>query len=242
MKKVFALFLILYTTLFSNEATDIIKKLDQNLRGENIYIKLTMTITSLGHQRTMKMENWAQGNKKSFVKTLYPPKDKGITFLSLNNQMWQYVPKIERIIKIPASMMLQKWMGSDLTNDDLVKQSSLVDDYDAKILKKDKNITTIELIPKEDAAVVWNKIVSQIDISTYTSKKDVFFDEDNKKVRVFTYKKVKKVGDYYISTYWKIQPYDKKNSYTEIFIDEVKYDIDISDQYFKKSALKRFSR
>jgi len=212
------------------------------MRGENVYMQMNMSITASGHTRTMKMQVWAEGNKKSFVKSIYPPKDRGITFLSLDNQMWQYVPRIERVIKIPPSMMLQNWMGSDITNDDMVKQSSVVDDYDAKILETSGDIVTIELIPKEDAAVVWGKIISQINTKTYTNIKDVFYDEDGQEVRIFTYENVKKFGNYYTPTYWKIQPSDKKGSFTEIIIQDVKYDSDISQQYFKKSALKRFSR
>jgi len=230
------------TLLGANEAHDIMKKVDDNMRGQNVYMKMNMSITSRGHKRTMKMETWAQGSKKSFVKTLYPPKDKGITFLSLENQMWQYVPKIERVIKIPPSMMLQNWMGSDITNDDMVKQSSIVDDYDAKIIKKEGDFVSIELIPTEDAAVVWGKIVSRIDTKTYTNTKDIFYDEDGVKIRIFTYENVKKFGKYYTPTYWKIMPVDKKGNFTEITIEDVRYDSDISDKYFKKSALKRFSR
>ena len=196
----------------------------------------------MGHERVMKILSYSKGSKKSFVKITYPPRDKGITFLSLDGQMWQYVPKIERVIKIPPSMMLQKWMGSDITNDDMVKQSSLVEDYDAKIIKKEGSIVTIELIPKENAPVVWGKIITHIDTSTYTSNRDVFYDEDGKEVRFFIYDKVKKIGKYYIPTYWRIESFDKKESFTEIVLEDVEYDGDILDEYFSKSALKRFSR
>ena len=232
---------VLVQLLFSDESFEIIKKLDENMRGENISIKLTMRVVSLSHERTMKMQTYSQGTKKSFTKILYPPKDRGITFLSLNNQMWQYVPKIERIIKIPPSMMLQNWMGSDITNDDMVKQSSIVEDYNSRIIQKNENLVTIELIPKEDAAVVWGKIVITIDTLTYTSVKDVFYDEDGEEVRYFIYEKVKKFGKYYIPTYWRVQSSIKQNNFTEIILDDVKYDTEISQQYFKKSALKRFS-
>ncbi len=242
MKKVLLSLLLVISTLLGDEAHDIMKKLDNNMRGKNIYMKMSMSITSMGHKRTMKMETWAQGTKKSFVKIIYPPKDRGITFLSLDNQMWQYVPKIERIIKIPPSMMLQNWMGSNITNDDMVKQSSIVEDYDAKILNKEGSVVTIELIPKEDAAVVWGKIITNIDTETYTSNKDIFYDEDGEEVRIFTYDKVKKFGEYFLPTYWRVAPVDRKDNYTEIILEDVKYDTKISDQYFRKSALKRFSR
>jgi outer membrane lipoprotein-sorting protein len=156
--------------------------------------------------------------------------------------MWQYVPKIEKIIKIPPSMMLQNWMGSNITNDDMVKQSSIVDDYNPKIIKRDGKIVTIELRPKDDAAVVWGKIITNIDTLTYTSNKDTFYDEDEKEVRVFLYDKVEKFGKYYLPTYWIIKPSDKKDNFTEIIFEDVKYDTDISEEYFTKSALKRFSR
>lgn len=246
MKKLLKITFLIFTafTLLNadNTAQEILKKLDENMRGKNVYMQMNMSITSLGHKRTMKMQTWTEGNNKSFVKTIYPPKDKGITFLSLDNQMWQYVPKIERIIKIPPSMMLQNWMGSDITNDDMVKQSSIVDDYNAKILATDGDIVTLELIPKEDAAVVWGKIISKINTSNYTGMKDVFYDEDGIEVRTFTYEKVKKYGKYYTPTYWKITPANKTGNFTEIIIEDVKYDSAISQQYFKKSALKRFSR
>ena len=240
--KIALILIFILTSLMANEADEIIKKLDENMRGKNIYMSISMRVVSLKHERVMKMQSWSEGTKKSFTKITYPPKDRGITFLSLDNQMWQYVPKIERIIKIPSSMMLQNWMGSDITNDDLVKQSSLIEDYDAKVLKKAGDIVTIELKPKESAAVVWSKIILEIDTTTYTSKRDSFFDEDNKEVRYFTYEKVKKFGKYYIPTYWKIQPTDKKDNYTEMILHEVEYDTKISKNYFNKSALKRFSR
>ena len=242
MIKFLSLFFIFAPLLFSNEAQEIIKKLDENMRGQNISIKLSMKVVSLGHERTMKIQSYSQGTKKSFTKILYPPKDRGITFLSLDNQMWQYVPKIKRIIKIPPSMMLQNWMGSDITNDDMVKQSSIVEDYEPFIIEKNENIVTIELIPKESAAVVWGRIVVNIDTLTYTSQKDIFYDEDNKEVRYFIYEEVQKFGKYYIPTYWRVQSKDKPNNYTEIVLEEVEYDTDISEQYFQKSALKRFSR
>ncbi len=242
MKRVIALMVVITTLLCADEAQEIIKKLDDNIRGKNIYIKFSMNIVSLGHKRTMQMQNWSQGAKKSFVKVIYPPRESGITFLSLDNQMWQYVPKIERIIKIPPSMMLQKWMGSDITNDDMVKQSSMVEDYNPRIIKRSGSVVTIELLPKEDAAVVWGKIITNIDTDTYTSKKDIFYDEDGKEVRYFIYDKVKQFGKYYLPTYWRVQSSDKEDRYTEIILEEVEYDSDISESYFKKSALKRYSR
>lgn len=242
MKRVVLTLFIFTMHLAASEADNIIKRLDENFRGRDIYMQVSMKIVSMGHERVMKMHSYSRGSKKSFVKITYPPKDEGITFLSLDKEMWQYVPKIERIIKIPPSMMLQKWMGSDITNDDMVKQSSLVEDYMPKIIKREASVVTIELTPKENAPVVWGKIVTNIDTSTYTSNRDIFYDEEGKEVRFFIYENVKKIGTYYLPTYWRIESADKKDSYTEIILEDVKYDSNISDEYFTKSALKRFSR
>lgn len=242
MKRVVLAIFIFSMHLIANEAQDIINRLDENFRGKDIYMQVSMKIVSMGHERVMKMQSYSRGSEKSFVKITYPPKDEGITFLSLDKEMWQYVPKIERIIKIPPSMMLQKWMGSDITNDDMVKQSSIVEDYTPKIIKREGSVVTIELIPKENAPVVWGKIVTNIDTSTYTSNRDIFYDEEGKEVRFFIYENVKKIGAYYLPAYWRVESADKKESFTEIVLEDVKYDSNISDDYFTKSALKRFSR
>lgn len=242
MYRFILLFFTSLTLLYCNEAEEIIKKLDENFRGQSIYMKMTMEVKSLGHERTIGIESWSKGNKKSFVKITYPPKERGITFLSLDNQMWQYVPKIERTIKIPPSMMLQNWMGSDITNDDMVKQNSIVEDYNARILAKQDANVTIELTPKDDAAVVWGKIITHINTDTYTSSQDIFYDDEGKSVRTFYYYDIKAYGKYYIPTYWELRPTDKPDNYTKITLEDVKYDSEISEEYFKKSALKRFSR
>ena len=243
MYKIIVSFLFLFATLtIADEARDIVARLDDNMRGQSVSMKLEMRITSAGHTRTMQMQSWSKGQKKSFVKILYPPKDRGITFLSLNHQMWQYIPKIERTIKIPPSMMLQNWMGSDITNDDMVKQSSLLEDYTPKILARKGKIVTLELIPKASASVVWGKIISQIDTQTYTSLQDIFYDDEGAEVRTFKYSQVKKFGRYYLPTKWKIIPHNKRGNSTQIALKEVHYDEDISEIYFGKQALKKFSR
>ena len=242
MKKILITLTLFFSFLFAQNAIDIIKKVDKNMRGKSVYMKMKITIKSKRYTRNMVVENWSKGKKKSFVKILSPKKDRGITFLSRDGKMWQYIPRIERTIKIPPSMMLQNWMGSDISNDDLVKQSSMVDDYVGKVVAKKENLVTIELMPKEDATVVWGKIVTQIDTTHYTKVKDEFFDEDGKKVRVFKYAKVKQFGSYYIPTVWTIKPLLKKYNATTLVIENVVYDGKISKAYFKKSALKRFSR
>lgn len=142
----------------SLDVDQVIKQVEDNLNGKTAVIAMTMVVKTKRAERTMKMKSWSEGNKKSFIKILYPGKDKGITFLKLDNAMWQYVPRIEKTIKIPASMMLQSWMGSDFSNDDLVRESSISEDYIKKLLEETEAEYRVELLPKPDAPVVWGRL------------------------------------------------------------------------------------
>lgn len=244
IKKLIVIVSFCTSFLIADEAQSIIKKLEDNLRGNDVYAKMEIIVKTKRHTRNMMIESWGKGKKKNFTKILAPSRDRGITFLNLDKQMWQYVPKIERIIKIPASMMLQSWMGTDITNDDMVKQSSLVDDYRVSILKKAGPIVTLRLIPKRDAAVVWGKIISKVDTRTYTQVEDIFYDDDGIAVREIEYRGVKKYGTHYVTTTMSIIPFDpsKKGNRTTIKIRDIRFDQGISESYFGKSALRRYSR
>jgi outer membrane lipoprotein-sorting protein len=243
MKYLLSLFLL---TLFlhADEAQAIIKKLEKNLRGDYMYSTMSMIVTSSRGQRTVKIESWSKGNDKSFIKILYPKKDKGITFLKIDNQMWQYIPKIERTIKIPPSMMLQSWMGSDFTNDDMVKESSLEEDYNAAILSKNGDSATLELTPKPNAAVVWGKIVIDVDLKNAVPLKEIFYDDMMQKVRVMTFSKIQQHGSHRIPMVMELRPLDasKKKNRTKVIFDKVNFDAKIDPSYFTKQALKRYSR
>ncbi len=237
---------LLFITLFlhASEAQAIIKKLEKNLRGDYMYSTMSMIVTSKRGKRTVKIESWSEGNDKSFIKILYPKKDKGITFLKIDNQMWQYIPKIERTIKIPPSMMLQSWMGSDFTNDDMVKESSLEEDYSASILSKKGDSATLELIPKPNAAVVWGKIVIDVDLSNAVPIKEIFYDDMMQKVRVMTFSRIEQHGSHKIPMVMELQPLDpdKKKNHTKVILEKVNFDTKIDPSYFTKQALKRYSR
>jgi len=225
------------------DAAAIIKKIEDNLNGKSAIMELSMTVSTARGERTMKMESYSVGNKKSFIKITYPGKDAGITFLKVDNTMWQYVPRIEKIIKIPASMMLQSWMGSDFTNDDLVRESSLSEDYRTRILEEREDGYVLELIPLEDAPVVWGKILMEVSGQYYLPTEVRYFDEDDVLVRILNYSEVKKLDDRYYPTRWIMVPQDedKKDHKTEMSIGRAKFDVDVDPDYFTKRALKRFS-
>lgn len=240
----FLTLLLLPVFLFASDVDTIIKAIEDNLRGDQVYMKMTMTVVSKRGERNVEIESWAQGNDRSFVKILYPKKDKGITFLKIDNQMWQYIPKIERTIKIPSSMMLQSWMGSDFTNDDIVKESSLVDDYIPTLLELEGKRAVIELLPRPQAPVVWGKIVITADVETMVPIKDEFYDDDMQMVRVLSYDDVRRVGKRNLPFRMELRPLEanKKKNRTIVQITRADFDTPVDDAYFTKQALKRYSR
>ncbi|MBU0580568.1 MAG: outer membrane lipoprotein-sorting protein [Candidatus Margulisbacteria bacterium] len=214
------------------------------MRGTTSQGEYEMIVKTKRWKRTMRMNYWSQGTEKSFVLVTYPARDKGTTFLKLKNEMWQYVPKIERTIKIPPSMMMQSWMGSDFTNDDLVKESSIVEDYDGKILSQDNTSWKIELIPKEEAAVAWGKVIVWIDKKTYLPTKEDFYDEEGVLVRIMRFEDVKKSGNRYYpeKMYLEPQTEDKEGNSTTFIVKSIVFDEPIKEGLFSLKSLKSMSK
>jgi outer membrane lipoprotein-sorting protein len=238
------LFFLFATTSFAMDTDDIIRKVEDNLNGKTAIMTISMEVKTKRTQRTMKMESYSVGKDKSFIKMLYPGKDKGITFLKIDNTMWQYVPRIEKTIKIPASMMMQSWMGSDFTNDDLVRESSISEDYTMKLLGETADVYRVELIPTDEAAVVWGKIIMEVSKQYYLPTKVGYFDEDNMLIRELFYTEIQPFGDRFYPTKWLMIPKesDKAGHETIIEISDAVFDEQVSESYFTKRALKRYSR
>ncbi len=246
MKKYLIIFFFLFFLLpiyADNKAEEIIIKMDALMRGKSSFGKYTITSTTPRWTRTMKMDSWAQGTDKAFIKINYPLKDKGTTFLKIKTDFWQYVPKIEKVIKFPPSMMLQSWMGTDFTNDDLVKESSVIDDYSHKLLKEDQNSYIIESIPKPQAAIVWGKLIQVIDKKAFFPTKVEYYDEDNNLMRILLYSNITKLPDRYFPLTWTMLPQtdDKKGNSTIVQIEEIEFNKDIPD-IFTLKALKDLAR
>ncbi|MEA1933807.1 MAG: outer membrane lipoprotein-sorting protein [Thermodesulfobacteriota bacterium] len=229
---------------FAADTDTIIKRVEDNLNGKTAFMKFTMTVKTKRSERTMKMDSYSIGKEKSFIKITYPKKDKGITFLKVDKSMWQYVPRIEKTIKIPASMMLQNWMGSDFTNDDLVRESSISEDYEQRIVAQNETEYEIELLPHEDAPVVWGRILMGVSKEYFLPTTVKYFDEDDVLVRILSYQNVKKFGKRFYPTHWVMYPKseDKAGHQTIFDTNEAVFDEEISDMYFTKRALKRFSK
>lgn len=239
----FLMVFFLSFSLYGIDAETIVQKVVNNLDGKTAEMTLTMEVTTKRYKRSVKMESFSEENDKSFIRILYPKKDKGITFLKRDHGMWQYVPKIERIIKIPASMMLQSWMGSDFSNDDLVRESSMERDYDKKLLS-DKETYDIELLPKEEAAVVWGKLLMKVDKTHFLPTSISYYDEEGELVRILYYKEFKKFYGRLYPARWELIPMteEKKGHKTVIIVEKARFDFPIEAKHFTKRALKCYSK
>ncbi len=240
----FSAIVVTATGVSASVIDDIVKRVEDNLNGKTAYLEFTMVVQTKRSTRTMKMDSWSIGKDKSFIKITYPGKDRGITFLKVDKAMWQYVPRIEKTIKIPASMMLQSWMGSDFTNDDLVRESSISEDYKAILVGEDDEEYFLDLFAREEAPVVWGRIRMHISKKYFLPTTVSYYDEEGVLVRVLDYLEVKNFGERFYPTRWVMLPQDtdKAGHRTEISIDHAVFDEVIDEAYFSKRALKRFSQ
>ena len=224
-------------------AKEIVKIADEKNRGETMQSEMTMTIIRPKWERTVSMKSWSKGDKYFMIYITAPAKEKGQVFLKVDKEMWNYVPTISRMIKIPPSMMMQSWMGSDFTNDDLVKQSSIIVDYDHTLLAeetiREKECYKLELIPHEDAPVVWGKIISWITKDGYDLWKSEYYDEDGYLQNTQNAFDIKNFGDRDIPSRMEIVPADKEGEKTVLIFSNAVFNKPIDDSFFSKQNMKK---
>jgi outer membrane lipoprotein-sorting protein len=244
MKNIY-LILIVFSALNLNSQTalEIIEKADSKMRGASSYSEMSITIVRPKWQKTMTMKNWSEGNDFAVSLVTSPAKEKGSVFLKRKNEVWNYLPSLERTIKLPPSMMTQSFMGTDLTNDDLVKQSSMVVDYTHKILTEDNvrgfTCWKLELTPTEEATVVWGKLVVWIDKKDYMQLKVEFYDEDEELVNLMEGYEAKMYGDKKLLSRIEFIPLDDEGNKTIIEYNVWEFDQEIPSNYFTTQYVSR---
>ncbi|PIE48381.1 MAG: outer membrane lipoprotein-sorting protein [Flavobacteriales bacterium] len=243
-RSIFILLLLTGSILMHAQSADeIIRKADNKLRGKTSYSEMTIDIIRPKWSKQMTMKGWSKGDDHSVSVILSPAKEKGIVFLMRDKEVWNYIPNIDRSVKFPPSMMMQNWMGTDLTNDDLIKQSSMVDDYTKKIIgtdtKEGLECWKIELTPKESAPVVWGKIIVWIEQTDYMQMQAEFYDEDNYLVNQMIGSDIKTFDGKKLPSKLHIIPAEKKNQETVITYNVLKFDLAIPDSYFTINYMKR---
>ncbi len=245
MKSLILSSLLLFASLpaAAIEIDELIRHIDRLWRGDTSHATMSMTVKTQRYERSMTMEAWSRGKDYSLVVIRAPIKDKGIATLKVKENIWNYLPKINRVTKVPSSMMSGSWMGSHFTNDDLVKESTIEDDYTSSITFEGKRngISIYELtsIPKEDAAVVWGKVVMQIEQKTLSPHRALYYDEEGILIRTMTFDQPRIIDKRTIPMRLTLQPEDKPEESTVIVYKDIILDIPLEDSFFSLQNLQR---
>lgn len=224
-------------------ALEVMKKADEKMRGKTAQMEMTIKIVRPTWQRDMSLKSWSKGNELSMILITAPAKDKGTVFLKRYKEIYNWLPSIERSIKMPPSMMMQSWMGTDMTNDDLVRESSIVEDYEHEIVGHEtingRECWKIKLTPKPDAPVVWGMIYSWIDKKDYLQLRTEFYDEDEELVNTMTGGDIKTMGGKVIATRVEVIPADKEGQKTVMVTNSIVFDEPIEESFFSTQNMKK---
>jgi len=231
--------------LQAQTAYEIVKKADDKLRGTTSQAELTINTVRPNWTRSMDVKAWVKGNEYSLILIQSPVKDKGIAFLKHKKEVWNWMPSLERTIKLPPSMMSQSWMGTDFTNDDLVKESSMVNDYNHSIVGDtmidNRNCYIIQMIPKTESAVVWGKLIVCIDKKDFLELHTRFYDEEGRLINIMNAYDVKMMDNRLIPTRFEMIPMSKKNQKTEMIYRSIQYNRPIEDGFFTSEKMRRIN-
>lgn len=222
-------------------ARDLVQKAMDHWRGLTSHSVMTMTIHRPDWERTLTMEAWSKGEKHTLVRVIEPKKDAGNATLLIDHSMWIYNPKINRVIKVPSSMMSQSWMGSDFSNKDISKSTDIIDQYDHELVATGdcagQLCYTIASIPHEDAAVVWGKEVLVIR-DDYVLMEEQYWDQDGKLVKRLKTLDVKEMGGRPVARQMRMGKVEAPEEWTELSIREITFDISIDERVFTLSNLR----
>ncbi len=222
---------------------EILDKMDDLFRGKSSEGRMTMTIATAHWTRTLTLEFWSEGKDKSLIRILAPKKEKGTATLRVENDIWNFLPKIKRVIKLPSSMMSASWMGSHFTNDDLVKESRMAEDFTFELTFRGKRggqeIIQVTCYPKPEAAVVWGKVLVTVRAEDWLPLNSKYYDEDFKLARTMVFSKINLLGDRTIPTLMTVIPEDKPNEKTEVLYEKMIFDLDLPENTFSLRRLQR---
>ncbi|MEO1051973.1 MAG: outer membrane lipoprotein-sorting protein [Bacteroidota bacterium] len=237
------IFFFSFQAAAQESAKDIIKKAQEKMDGNSSHSSMLMRIERPDWSREIGIKTWAKGRDYSLILITAPNRDKGTAFLKRDREIWNWQPSIDRVIKLPPSMMMQSWMGSDFKNDDLVEESSIVEDYEHRIVSDtligERPCHKIELIPHEDAPVVWGKVLVYVDKKDYLQLLVKYYDEDDYLINTMVLSDIKAIGGRTIPTKMEMIPAEKENQRTVLIYQEMEFDLPIEDRFFSLQNMKR---
>jgi len=223
------------------DAAQLVRDAMNHWRGLTSYADMTMTIHRADWERSMTMKSWSKGEKMSLVRVIEPKKDAGNGTLLNDNSMWTFTPKINRIIKVPSSMLSQSWMGSDFTNKDISKSTDIIDEYDHELVGREEVdghvLYTIASVPHEDAAVVWGKEVLIVR-DDYVLMEQQFWDQDGVLVKSMKTLDVEIMGGRAVAKVLRMGKVDTPDEWTQLTTNSIEFNIDLPDNLFTLSNLR----
>lgn len=221
--------------------SEINKKFDALYRSASSKGRMTMTIVTPNYERSLTMQIFTRGMDDTLMRIEAPRKEKGTATLKKGNEMWNYVPKIKKLVRIPPSMMMGSWMGSDLTNDDVVRASSWEDDYTAQYIDEGAAADEwcVEYVPKPSAAVTWSRVVGCFEKGTFMPRRQIFYDEKKRKARTMSFSEVKEMDGRTFPSVMVLEPHLEEGHRTTIRYDDMDFDAALPPNTFSLNALKR---
>jgi outer membrane lipoprotein-sorting protein len=223
------------------DAKQLVRDAMDHWRGVTSYSEMTMTIHREDWERAMSMRSWSEGDKLSLVRVTEPRKDAGNGTLLNDNNMWSYTPKVNRIIKVPSSMMNQSWMGSDFSNKDVSKSTDIVEQYEHELTTTEERdghmIYTVTAIPHEDAPVVWGKEVLVIR-DDFVMLEEQYWDQDGELVKVLKATDIAEMGGRTVARTMRMAKVDTPDEWTEMKVNAIEFDLELPANIFTLSNLR----
>jgi outer membrane lipoprotein-sorting protein len=221
---------------------EVIGQVDRLYRAESSFAVMEMEIVNPNWRRTLRMRAWSEGTDKTLIRILDPAKERGTGTLRIGTEMWNYLPKVNKTIRIPPSMMMSSWMGSDFTNDDLVKEFTFAEDYEFRYVEVDHpqaDRLYIECRPKEGRPIVWDRVLLVVNAQNRLPVSEEYYDEQGKLVRTMNFSDVRSFGDRTIPSVLELVPNGKEGK-TVVRYLEAKFNIDVPADTFTTRNLRTF--
>lgn len=237
------LVMLLCVPASGQDAAEIIRNMEDVMQGESNYAEMTLKIERPRYEREVSMRSWALEEDFSLILVTAPSRDEGTAFLKRHSEIWNYVPSIDRTIKMPPSMMSESWMGSDFTNDDLVRESSTIEDYEHQVLRTEEyegfDCYVIELIPKPDTPIVWGKVIMWVSTDGYMQLRVENYDQRGELANTMNLDQIRELDDRTLPTRMTLTPADRPDQRTILTFQEMEFDIDIDESFFTLQNMRR---
>jgi outer membrane lipoprotein-sorting protein len=221
-----------------DRARQLLDRIDTLYQQDSAHAMLNMTIVTPEYERSLTLESWSLGLDYALVRILEPRKERGVSTLQRGNDMWNYLPKIRKVVKVPPSMMMGSWMGSDFTNDDLMRDVSLVEEYQVSLSETDAQYQ-LDLVPREQTVTVWGALEIIVNKETLLPVRQRYFDEDGTLIRVMEFSDVTDFGEVMLPATMTLTPMNEAGHLTTLTYQELDFDVGLSEDFFTLNALRR---